>query len=59
MAREKFMAVKRGETEFLIRKKNMSAMASTRARHNYLLKLGREMEMLEGYSVNQRLLRKY
>ena len=26
-------------------------MVSTRARHNYLLKVGKEMEMLENYTV--------
>ena len=40
-AKDKFLAIKKGETEFIIRKKNMSAIENTRARHNYLMKVHR------------------
>lgn len=56
-ARERHSQVKRGQQEYLIRKKNISTYVSMRAKHNYLLKLNQELSMIHEYSVTNDLCR--
>ena len=42
-AKDKYLQVKKGQADFMIRKKNMSAIESTRSRHNYLVKVSRQL----------------
>jgi hypothetical protein len=43
--------IRKGNTEFLIRKKNIQTSVSMRSKHNYYSKISQELTMIKQYEV--------